>query len=54
MGKIPLGRPNCKWEDSIGIDFKEVDVITRNEIDVALYRDCWRALVNASLNLHVA
>jgi hypothetical protein len=24
-GRRPLGRPRCKWEDNIKMDFKELD-----------------------------
>ena len=37
-GKIPLGRPRCRWEDSIRMDLKEIGIST---------------LVNAALNLRV-
>ena len=26
-GKIPLGRPRCRWEDNNKIDLREVDCI---------------------------
>ena len=29
-GKIPLGRPGCKWEDNIRMDLKEIGINTRN------------------------
>jgi hypothetical protein len=34
------------------INIKELDIYTRNCIDLVQYRD-WRALVNAALNLRV-
>ena len=27
-GKRPLGRPRCRWEDYIRIDFKEISIKT--------------------------
>ena len=52
-GKRSLGRPRRRWEDNIRMDVKEIGINTRNWIDSALYRDYWRALVNAELNLWV-
>ena len=52
--KRPLRRLRYKCEDSIRMDLKEIDVDTRNWVDSAQYRDYWRALVNAALNLRVS
>ena len=30
IGKIPVGRPRCRWKDIIGMDFKEIGINTRN------------------------
>ena len=49
--KRPLGRPRRRWEDNVRIDFKEIDIITRNWIDSAQVSDYLRVLVNAALNL---
>ena len=49
-GKIPLGRTRCKWENNIRVDNNEIGIQTRNWIDLAQDRDCWRALVSAALN----
>ena len=38
-GKRPLGRPRCRWEDNIRVDFKEIGVNTRNCVDPAQERD---------------
>ena len=46
-GKRPLGRPRCKWKDTIRMDLKEIGIITRNWVDSAQARNYWRALVNA-------
>ena len=29
-GKRPLGRPWCRWEDTIRMDLKEIGINTRN------------------------
>ena len=29
-GKRSLGRPRRRWEDNVGIDFKEIGINTRN------------------------
>ena len=52
-GKRPLGRPRRRWEDNIRMDPKEICIYTRNWVDSAQYRDYWRVLVNATLNLRV-
>jgi hypothetical protein len=33
-GKRPLGRPRPTWEDNIRMDLKEIDINTRNYIDL--------------------
>ena len=35
------------------MDLRDIGINTRNWVDSALDRDCWRALVNAALNLRV-
>ena len=52
-GKRRLERPRRRWEDSIRIDLKEIDINIRNWIDSSQDRDYWRALVNGALNLRV-
>ena len=52
-GKRPLGSPMRRWEDNIRIDIKEIGINTRNWVDSAQNRDCWRALMIATLNLRV-
>ena len=49
--KRPLVRPRRRWEDNIRMALKEIGINTRNCVDSAQGRDCWRALVNAALNL---
>ena len=51
-GKRPLGRPRRRWEDNIIMGFKEMRW-DMNWIDLAQYRDRWRALVNAVMILRV-
>ena len=32
-GNRPLGRPRRRWEDNIRINFKEININTRNWVD---------------------
>ena len=52
-GKRPLGRPRRRWEDNIRMDLEEIGISAGNWVDSAQDRNCWRALVNAALNLRV-
>ena len=52
-GKRPLGRPKRRWEDSIRMDLKGIDINTRNLIDSSQHKGYCRALVNLALNLRV-
>ena len=52
-GKRFLGRPRCRWEDNIRMDLEEIGINVGNCVDSTQDRDCWRALVNAALNLRV-
>jgi hypothetical protein len=52
-GKRPLGRPRRRWEDSIKTDLREIGWGGMDWIDLAQYRDQWRALVNTVMNLRV-
>ena len=52
-GKIPLGRPRRRWEDNIRMYLKEIDLNTKNWIDLAQDRDYWRALVNGAMKFQV-
>ena len=47
-GNWPLGRPRRRWEDNIRMDLEDIDINTRNWVDLAQDRDYWRALVNAA------
>jgi hypothetical protein len=46
-GKRPLGRPRCRWADSIKMDLREIGWDGMDRIDLAWDRDQWRrVLVN--------
>jgi hypothetical protein len=49
-GKISLGRPRHRWEDTIKMDLQEVGCGGMDWIELAEDRDRWRALVNAVMN----
>jgi hypothetical protein len=51
-GKRPLGRTRRKWEKISRWIFSKWG--TMDWIDLAQDRDCWRALVNAVMNLLVS
>ena len=42
-GKRPLGRPRCRWEGNIKMDFQEVGGGRRDWMELAQDRDRWRA-----------
>ena len=48
-----MGRPRRRWEDNIRMDLGEIGINAGNWVDSARDRNCWRALVNAALNLRV-
>jgi hypothetical protein len=50
-GKRLLGRPRSRWEDNIKRDLLEVGGMYW--FDLAQYRDRWRTLLNAVMNLRV-
>ena len=52
-GKIPLGRPRCRWEDNIRMELEEIGINAGNWFDSAQDRDYFKALVIAALNLRV-
>jgi hypothetical protein len=52
-GKRPLGRPRCRWEDGIRMDFREIGCGSVDWIQLAQDRDRWWALVNTVMNLRV-
>ena len=52
-GKRPLGTPRLRWEDNIKMGLQEVGCGGVDWIELVQYRDMWRALVNAVMNLRV-
>ena len=52
-GKIPLGRPRRRWEDTIKIDLQEAGCEGMDWIDLAQDTERWRALVNGVMNLRI-
>jgi hypothetical protein len=52
-GKRPLGRPRRRGEDNIKIDLQEVGGSRGDWMELALYRDRWRAHVSTVKNLRV-
>jgi hypothetical protein len=51
-GRRPLERPRHRWEDNIKMYLQEVGS-GMDWIELAQYRDRWRAVVNAVMNLQV-
>jgi len=52
-GKRPFGRPRCRWEGNIKMDFQEVGCGGVDWIKLVQDRDSWQALVTAVMNLWV-
>ena len=52
-GRRSLGRPKRRWEDNIRMDLREVGFGCVDWMELAQYRDRWRALVSAVMNLRV-
>jgi hypothetical protein len=52
--KTLLGRPRRRWVDNIKMDLREIGWDGMDWIDVAQYRNQWRALLNMVMNLRVA
>jgi hypothetical protein len=50
-GKRPLGRPRHRWENTM--DLREIGLGGMDWIDLAQYRDQWRAHVITVINLRV-
>ena len=49
----PLGRPRRRWVYNIRMDLQEVGCGYTNWIGLAQYRDKWRTLVSAVINIRV-
>jgi hypothetical protein len=47
VGRRPLERPRCRWEDNIKTDLQEVGCGGMDWIELAQDRDRWLGLVNA-------
>jgi hypothetical protein len=52
-GKRPLGRPRCKWEDSIKMNLREIGINGANWIRLVQDRVQWWAFVSTVMNLRV-
>jgi hypothetical protein len=52
-GKKPLVRPRRRWEDNIKMDLQEVGGGRGHWMELARYRDKWRALVVTVRNFRV-
>jgi hypothetical protein len=52
-GRRPLERPRRRWVDNIKMDLREIGWDGADWVDLAKYRDHWRALVNTVMNLRV-
>ena len=52
-GKESLERPRRRWEDNIKMNLQEIGGGGMDWIELAQYRDRWRALVAEVMNLRV-
>jgi hypothetical protein len=52
-GRRPLRRPRRRWVDKIKMDLTEIEWDGVDWVDLAQYRDQWRALVNMVMSLRV-
>jgi hypothetical protein len=52
-GKRPMGRPRCRWEDSIKMDLREVGGGCGDWMELAQDRERWRTVVSMVMNFRV-
>jgi len=52
-GKRPLRRPRRRWEDNIKMDLQKVGYGGMDCMELAQYRERWRAILNVVMNLRV-
>jgi hypothetical protein len=52
--KRPLERPGHRWENNVKMYVREIGWGGMNWINLAHYREQWRALVNTVMNLRIA
>jgi hypothetical protein len=52
-GGRPLGGPSRRWEDGIRMDHREIVLGGVDWIRLSQYRDSWRAILSAVMNLWV-
>jgi len=52
-GKRPLGRPRRRWKDDIKMDLQEVGRGRGGWMELAQYRDRWRAVVGTVRDFRV-
>jgi len=52
-GRRSLGRPRYRWVDNNRMDLQEVGCGYMDWIGLAQFRDRWRTLVSAVMNLRV-
>jgi hypothetical protein len=52
-GKRPLGRHRRSWEDNIIMHLREIGWVDMDWINLAQYKERWRALVNTEMNFRV-
>jgi hypothetical protein len=53
VGKIPVEKPSCRWDDSIRIDLREIGWEGLDWMHPARDTDQCRALVNTVMNILV-
>ena len=54
VGKRPLERPRCRWEDTIKMDLQKVGGGRGDWMELAQDRDMWRALVGTVRDFQVS